>query len=62
MVNKDLDFKEYDYSKCGWTDKGVSAAGNYFSIRLLITEKERFGLINWINSALPNDIIIINCH
>lgn len=40
LVEKDKDIKEYDYSKCGRTDKGVSAAGNYFSIRLFINNKE----------------------
>lgn len=40
LIDKNKDIKEYDYSKCGRTDKGVSAAGNYFTIWLFINIKE----------------------
>lgn len=32
LIDKKKKISEYDYSKCGRTDKGVSAAGNYFTI------------------------------
>lgn len=52
--------KEIEYAKCGRTDKGVSAAGNYFSLKLFINQKEEYGLVNRINSALPNSLVVIS--
>lgn len=54
-----MDIDKYDYSKCGWTDKGVSAAGNCFSIWLWVSEKEEVNLLNRINSALPSNIQVL---
>lgn len=51
--------KQHEFSKAGRTDKMVSAAGNVFAIRLHITEDEEKDLVRRINSALPEDIIIL---
>ena len=51
--------KQYEFSKAGRTDKMVSAAGNVFAIRLQISEEEELDLVRRINSALPEDIIIL---
>lgn len=52
--------KDYDtcsYSRCGRTDKGVSAFGNVFDLQVRYVEK--YDYISIINRMLPNDIRIV---
>lgn len=51
--------KQHDFSKADSTDKMVSAAGNVFALKLHINEEEEKDLVRKINSALPEDIIIL---
>ncbi len=45
---------ECNFARCGRTDKGVHAAGNYISLDLRKTEKRR----EMLNGCLPRDIRI----
>ena len=54
------DIKLLDYRKCGRTDRGVSAAGNIFSLFLKVNPKDECMLVKRINSQLPDDIVILS--
>ncbi len=58
LITSEAQVKELDYTKCGRTDKGVSAAGNVFSMFLPVRPKDEKLLIKRINSALPQEICI----
>ena len=49
---------EYNYSRCGRTDKGVNSTGNIFSISLRNNPKYNYSKL--INNLLPNDICILS--
>ncbi len=61
MIEDENDLSKYDYSKSAWTDKGVSAAGNVFAIKLKINSVQEKTLLERVNSALPNTVSIIAC-
>ena len=58
MIKNIEEIEELEYTKCGRTDKGVSAAGNVFSLYLNISKSEEKTLVNRINKGLPDDIIV----
>lgn len=59
LLGKDETVKDRDYSRCGRTDSGVSAAGNVISLRLSLSEAEKATLVKRLNSALPPDIAVL---
>mmetsp|Transcript_10644 Transcript_10644/g.26037 ORF Transcript_10644/g.26037 Transcript_10644/m.26037 type:complete len:523 (-) Transcript_10644:173-1741(-) len=62
---KGITHPETCYSRCGRTDKGVHAAGNYFScnMRKLGTTDDRVDFrIKMLNGVLPKDIRILRIH
>lgn len=59
LIKSASELKAHDFSKAVRTDKMVSAAGNVFAIKLHVSEEEEKELVRRINSALPEDIIIV---
>ena len=57
LIAGDSNIKESGYSRCGRTDKGVSALGNVFS--LFVRESKGKDYCQKLNHALPEDIRII---
>ena len=51
--------KAHDFSVAERTDKMVSAAGNVVALRLHVSEEEEKELVRRINSALPEDILVL---
>lgn len=47
-----------NFSRCGRTDKGVHAAGNYFAVNVR-KMREEIDYCKALNSVLPNDIQVV---
>lgn len=59
LCKSEEDIRASDYSKSGRTDRGVSAAGNVFALKLTLSQKEEKDLVRRINSGLPTDIMVL---
>lgn len=58
------DHKTCGYSRCGRTDKGVSALGNVVALSVRSREGHKLGeydYIKMINANLPEDIRVLGC-
>eukprot|EP01066_Platyproteum_vivax_P000401 Platyproteum_vivax@DN10446_c0_g1_i1.p1 len=54
--------EESQFTRCGRTDKGVSAAGNYYSLRMRLKKAGvPYNYSEVLNRLLPTDIRILNC-
>lgn len=60
LIGSPDEIKDLDYHRCGRTDKGVSAAGNTVSLNLRVSDAEVPNLVKRINSALPEDIVVLS--
>jgi tRNA pseudouridine38/39 synthase len=52
---------DYNYKKCGRTDKGVSAAGNVINLLVRDDKSDPSTYTNRLNAVLPNDIRVLDC-
>lgn len=59
LVKSIEEIKSLDYTKCGRTDKGVSAACNVFSMHLPVSARDEKLIIKRINSRLPEEIAVM---
>lgn len=60
LIDPDGDFETWSYSRCGRTDRGVSASGQVISMKVRCADGEKdMDYASMINNNLPEDIFVL---